>query len=138
MSDVLQPSRVAGSDGGAAGGFDPDATALAAVDEAARAISSVLAVEEVLQLIVDRVRDLVAASYAALGIVAAWSLTGLVSLSLLWPIPGVVFFVAVLTVREWWLLRRSLSGVTVNRSLPSDVAEGRPAKLPRLVERVST
>jgi len=69
MSDVLQPSRVAGSDGGAAGGFDPDATALAAVDEAARAISSVLAVEEVLQLIVDRVRDLVAASYAALGIV---------------------------------------------------------------------
>ena len=51
------------------GGFAPDATALAAVDEAARAISSVLGIEDVLQLIVDRVRDLVDASYAALGIV---------------------------------------------------------------------
>jgi signal transduction histidine kinase len=51
------------------GGFAPDATALAAVDEAARAISSVLAIEDVLQLIVDRVRDLVDARYAALGIV---------------------------------------------------------------------
>ena len=47
----------------------PDASALAAVDEAARAISSVLGIEDVLQLIVDRVRDLVEASYAALGIV---------------------------------------------------------------------
>ena len=47
------------------------ATALAAVDEAVQAISSVLAVEEVLQLIVDRVRDLVDASYAALGIADA-------------------------------------------------------------------
>jgi signal transduction histidine kinase len=52
-----------------AGGFLPDATALAAVDEAARAISSVLGIEEVLQLIVDRVRALVDAQYAALGIV---------------------------------------------------------------------
>ena len=50
--------------------FDPsaDATALAAVDEAARAIASVGDLEDVLQLIVDRVRDLVSASYAALGI----------------------------------------------------------------------
>src|SRR3954468_15738994 len=49
----------------------PDATALAALDEAARAIAGVLAVEDVLQLIVDRVRDLVDAEYAALGIVDA-------------------------------------------------------------------
>jgi signal transduction histidine kinase len=50
--------------------FDPspDATALAAVDEAARAIAGVGDLEDVLQLIVDRVRDLVSASYAALGI----------------------------------------------------------------------
>jgi signal transduction histidine kinase len=47
----------------------PDATALAALDEAARAIVRVLGVDEVLQLIVDRVRDLVHARYAALGIV---------------------------------------------------------------------
>lgn len=46
----------------------PDATALAALDEAARAIAGVLATEDVLQLIVDRVRDLVDAKYAALGI----------------------------------------------------------------------
>jgi signal transduction histidine kinase len=46
----------------------PDATALAAVDEAARAIASVGNLEDVLQLIVDRVRDLVSASFAALGI----------------------------------------------------------------------
>jgi signal transduction histidine kinase len=45
-----------------------DAAALAAVDEAARAISAVLGIDEVLQLIVDRVRDLVDARYAALGI----------------------------------------------------------------------
>ena len=50
--------------------FDPsgDATTLAAVDEAARAIAGVADLEIVLQLIVDRVRDLVGASYAALGI----------------------------------------------------------------------
>ncbi len=50
--------------------FDPsgEATALAAVDEAARAIAGVADLEIVLQLIVDRVRDLVGASYAALGI----------------------------------------------------------------------
>jgi len=51
---------------------DPDppteATALAAVDEAARAIAGVGDLDEVLQLIVDRVRDLVSASYAAVGI----------------------------------------------------------------------
>src|SRR5690349_13617123 len=34
----------------------PDASALAAVDEAARAIAGVLGIEDVLQLIVDRVR----------------------------------------------------------------------------------
>ena len=51
------------------GEFVPDATALAAVDDAARAIAGILAVEDVLQLIVDRVRDLVDAHYAALGIV---------------------------------------------------------------------
>jgi signal transduction histidine kinase len=48
-----------------------EATALAAVDEAARAIAGVRGIEEVLQLIVDRVRELVQASYAALGIAGA-------------------------------------------------------------------
>lgn len=43
--------------------------AVAALDEAVRGISGVLEIEEVLQLIVDRVRDLVGAQYAALGIV---------------------------------------------------------------------
>ncbi len=43
--------------------------ALEALDAAVRGISGVLDVEQVLQLIVDRVRDLVAAQYAALGIV---------------------------------------------------------------------
>jgi signal transduction histidine kinase len=52
-----------------AGSFDPDATALAAVDEAARAIAGLTSVDDVLQLIVDRVRSLVDARYAALGIV---------------------------------------------------------------------
>jgi len=47
----------------------PDATALAALDEAARAIAGIRGIDEVLQLIVDRVRDLVDARYAALGIV---------------------------------------------------------------------
>jgi signal transduction histidine kinase len=51
-------------------GTSPDADALGAVDEAVRAIAGVLAVEDVLQLIVDRVRDLVDARYAALGIAA--------------------------------------------------------------------
>ncbi len=69
MSDVLQPSALRGPASGEVAGFAPDATALAAVDEAARAISSVLGIEEVLQLIVDRVRGLVDARYAALGIV---------------------------------------------------------------------
>ncbi len=52
-----------------ASAFEPDAAALAAVDEAARAIAGVLGVDDVLQLIVDRVRELVDAEYAALGIV---------------------------------------------------------------------
>jgi signal transduction histidine kinase len=43
--------------------------ALSALDAAVRGISGVLNVEQVLQLIVDRVRELVAAQYAALGIV---------------------------------------------------------------------
>lgn len=43
--------------------------ALQALDAAVRGISGVLDLEEVLQLIVDRVRELVAAQYAALGIV---------------------------------------------------------------------
>jgi signal transduction histidine kinase len=46
-----------------------DAAALNAVDEAARAIAGLLDVEEALQLIVERVRKLVGAGYAALGIV---------------------------------------------------------------------
>jgi signal transduction histidine kinase len=49
----------------------PNAAALTAVDAAARAIAGVLAVDDVLQLIVDRVRDLVDARYAALGIADA-------------------------------------------------------------------
>ena len=48
-----------------------DAAALNAVDEAARAIAGLLDVEEALQLIVERVRTLVGARYAALGIVGA-------------------------------------------------------------------
>jgi signal transduction histidine kinase len=46
-----------------------DAAALNAVDEAARAIAGLLDVDEALQLIVERVRALVGAEYAALGIV---------------------------------------------------------------------
>ena len=42
---------------------------LAALDGAVRGIAGLLSVERVLQLIVDRVRDLVGAQYAALGIV---------------------------------------------------------------------
>jgi hypothetical protein len=41
---------------------------LAALDEAIRAIAGELSVERVLQLIVDRVRDVADAQYAALGI----------------------------------------------------------------------
>ena len=44
-------------------------SALAALDEATRAIAAVLDVEDVLQLIADRVRQLIGARYAALGIV---------------------------------------------------------------------
>jgi signal transduction histidine kinase len=44
---------------------------LAALDEAVRGISGVLDVERVLQLIADRVRELVDAEYAAIGIVDA-------------------------------------------------------------------
>jgi signal transduction histidine kinase len=43
--------------------------AVAALDEAVRGISGVLETEQILQLIVDRVRDLVGAQYAALGLV---------------------------------------------------------------------
>jgi signal transduction histidine kinase len=46
-----------------------DAAALNAVDEAARAIAGLLDIEDALQLIVERVRTLVSARYAALGIV---------------------------------------------------------------------
>lgn len=45
-----------------------DAAAFNAVDEAARAIAGLLDVEDALQLIVERVRTLVGAGYAALGI----------------------------------------------------------------------
>lgn len=48
-----------------------DAAALAAVDEAARAIAGLLDIEEALQLIVERARGLVRARYAALGIAGA-------------------------------------------------------------------
>ena len=44
---------------------------LEAVDAATRAVASVLSVDEVLQVIVDQVRPLVGARYAALGIVDA-------------------------------------------------------------------
>ena len=47
------------------------ADALEALDEATRAIAEVRDLEATLQLIVDRVRDLVDAQYAALGIAAA-------------------------------------------------------------------
>ena len=55
----------------AEGGFEKALLppALQALDAAVRGISGVLDVEQVLQLIVDRVRELVAAQYAALGIV---------------------------------------------------------------------
>ena len=56
-----------------ASGIQPDeslgAAALNAVDEAARAIASLLDLDDALQLIVERVRQLVGAKYAALGIV---------------------------------------------------------------------
>jgi len=45
---------------------------LAALDAAVRDIAGVLSVERVLQLIVDRVRDLVGAQYAAMGVVGAY------------------------------------------------------------------
>ncbi len=48
-----------------------DAAALHALDEASRAIAGLLDIEEALQLIVERVRTLVGARYAALGIVDA-------------------------------------------------------------------
>src|ERR1700754_3900729 len=64
---MLDP-LVSGESSGTSFDSSPNATALAAVDEAARAIASVGDLEDVLQLIVDRVRDLVSASHAALGI----------------------------------------------------------------------
>jgi signal transduction histidine kinase len=48
-----------------------DAAALNAVDEAARAIAGLLDLDDALQLIVERVRQLVGAKYAALGIVGS-------------------------------------------------------------------
>jgi GAF domain-containing protein len=44
---------------------------LAALDEATRAIAAELDIERVLQLIVDRVRELIGATHAALGIADA-------------------------------------------------------------------
>ncbi len=64
---MLDSSRIVQT-GQPAPDTSPDAIALTAVDEAARAIAGVRDIDEVLQLIVDRVRDLVGASYAALGI----------------------------------------------------------------------
>jgi two-component system, NarL family, sensor histidine kinase DevS len=58
-----------GSPTGARAEESLDAAALNAVDEAARAIAGVLDLESALQLIVERVRSLVGARYAALGIV---------------------------------------------------------------------
>jgi signal transduction histidine kinase len=49
--------------------IDPAEAQLAALDEAVRGIAGELSVDRVLQLIVDRVRELVGAQYAALGIV---------------------------------------------------------------------
>jgi nitrate/nitrite-specific signal transduction histidine kinase len=61
---------VAGQDGAPATGEHSSLPpALQALDAAVRGISGILDVEQVLQLIVDRVRDLVGAQYAALGIV---------------------------------------------------------------------
>jgi signal transduction histidine kinase len=71
---VSHPSQVAARGTGRDGpppAASPDATTLAALDDAARAITGLLAIEDVLQLIVDRVRSLVDAEYAALGIVGA-------------------------------------------------------------------
>jgi signal transduction histidine kinase len=48
---------------------DPEATAFDAVDAATRAIAGLQSVDDVLQVIVDQVRPLVGARYAALGIV---------------------------------------------------------------------
>jgi len=64
---MLEPHRSAEA-GLAAPDPSLDAIALTAVDDAARAIAGVRDIEDVLQLIADRVRDLVDASYAALGI----------------------------------------------------------------------
>ena len=61
---MRDPAAVADSPNAA----QPASSTLDAVDEAVRAIAGVLGLEEVLQLIVDRVRDLAAARYAALGI----------------------------------------------------------------------
>ena len=52
----------------ASGHEDVPASALAALDEATRAIAGVLEIEDVLQLIADRVRVLIGARYAAVGI----------------------------------------------------------------------
>ncbi|HET9614248.1 MAG TPA: GAF domain-containing sensor histidine kinase [Candidatus Limnocylindrales bacterium] len=66
--DLVEPIKAPPPDP-VASATTPDADALAALDAAARAIAGLRSVDEVLQLIVDRVRDLVDARYAALGIV---------------------------------------------------------------------
>lgn len=67
MTSRSVPAPKTGADGPI--GITPSAAALEALDEAVRGIAGVLDVERVLQLIVDRVRALVGARYAALGIV---------------------------------------------------------------------
>jgi signal transduction histidine kinase len=64
---TVRTAAIAGDDRGPA--RSPDVPALAALDAAARAIAGIRGIDDVLQLIVDRVRDLVDARYAALGIV---------------------------------------------------------------------
>jgi len=49
----------------------PETERLAALDAATRAIAAELDIERVLQLIVDRVRELIGATHAALGIADA-------------------------------------------------------------------
>ena len=71
MAPTSESSVIAASRDSAGAPASPDATALSALDAAARAIAGVLAIDDVLQLIVDRVRDLVDARYAALGIADA-------------------------------------------------------------------
>jgi two-component system, NarL family, sensor histidine kinase DevS len=63
MTDTTRPAPIASLDAGGR-------AAVEALSDAIGGIAGVLAVEDVLQLIVDRVRELVGAHYAALGILA--------------------------------------------------------------------